>query len=244
MIFEGILVGLIAGYGRIEQSWLGQQMIARPIWLCSLVGLVLGDFTKGLIIGGTLELIWMGVVQIGATPAEVVSGSVISSALVIKNGMPVEEAVALAIPIALLATVAGTLITTSNSLWTSVAEKAVEEADTKKLFWVGMAGGFTYFIVYFLITYFAYVFGSAAVEGFVNSIPMIIRTGLANASKLLPAIGIATLLQFTFNAKYAGFFFLGFVLAAYFGLNSMAIAIIGGICAYIYYQFKPNMEED
>ena len=30
MILQAILVGLVAGYGRIEQSWFGQQMIARP----------------------------------------------------------------------------------------------------------------------------------------------------------------------------------------------------------------------
>lgn len=79
MILQAILVGLVAGYGRIEQSWFGQQMIARPIWLCTLVGLLLGDLKQGVIIGGTLELIWAGVVQIGAAPTEVVSGSVLAS---------------------------------------------------------------------------------------------------------------------------------------------------------------------
>ena len=43
MILQAILVCLVAGYVRIEQSWFGQQMIARPIWLCTLVGLLLGD---------------------------------------------------------------------------------------------------------------------------------------------------------------------------------------------------------
>ena len=43
MILKAVLVGLVAAYGRIEQGWLGQQMIARPIWLCTLVGLLLGD---------------------------------------------------------------------------------------------------------------------------------------------------------------------------------------------------------
>ena len=82
MILQAILVGLVAGYGRIEQSWFGQQMIARPIWLCTLVGLLLGDLKQGVIIGGTLELIWAGVVQIGAAPTEVVSGSVLALSLI------------------------------------------------------------------------------------------------------------------------------------------------------------------
>ncbi|MBE6011669.1 MAG: PTS sugar transporter subunit IIC [Lachnospiraceae bacterium] len=246
MVVQGILVGLIAAYGRIEQAWLGQQMIARPIWLCALVGFVLGDFTKGLMIGGALELIWMGVVQIGATPAEVVSGSVISSALVIHNGMPVEEAVTIAIPVALLATILGTVITTVNSLlWTPIAESAVKKADLKTIFWVGMAGGGTLAVVYFIIVFAAYTLGSGAVDTVVNSIPVIIRTGLSNAAGLLPAIGIATLLKFTWNIKFAGFFFLGFFLASYLGISSMGIAIAGAVCAFIYYQMKPaEVEED
>ena len=55
MILKAVFVGLIAAYGRIEQGWLGQQMIARPIWLCTLVGLLLGDLKQGIIIGGSLE---------------------------------------------------------------------------------------------------------------------------------------------------------------------------------------------
>lgn len=81
MVLKAILVGLIAAYGRVEQSWFGQQMIARPIWLCTLVGLVLGDLTTGVMIGGTLELVWAGIVQIGAAPTEVVSGSVVRPVL-------------------------------------------------------------------------------------------------------------------------------------------------------------------
>ena len=132
MILQAILVGLVAGYGRIEQSWFGQQMIARPIWLCTLVGLLLGDLKQGVIIGGTLELIWAGVVQIGAAPTEVVSGSVLASALVITSGLTVEEGVALAIPVALLASVMNTFISSVNSaVLSSLTNKAVKTAIPK-----------------------------------------------------------------------------------------------------------------
>ena len=83
MILKALLVALVAAYGRIEQGWLGQQMIARPIWLCTLVGLLLGDVKQGIIIGGSLELIWAGVVQVGAVPTEVVTGSTVACGLAI-----------------------------------------------------------------------------------------------------------------------------------------------------------------
>jgi PTS system mannose-specific IIC component/fructoselysine and glucoselysine-specific PTS system IIC component len=245
MILKAILVGLIAGYGRIEQSWFGQQMIARPIWLCTLVGLALGDLSKGVIIGGTLELVWAGVVQIGAAPTEVVSGSVLASALVIANGLNVEEAVALAIPVSLLAAVMGTFISTTNSaIWSSITNRAVERGDTKVIWWTGIAGGIVYFIIYFLVITFGFLAGSMAVQAFIDAIPEIIRTGLTNASKLLPAIGIGILLKFTFDWKYAGFLAMGFLLPTFFGLGSMGIALVGAACAFIYFQMKPNETEE
>ena len=46
-------------------------MFQRPIITASLTGLVLGDFQTGVIIGGTLELVWMGFMNIGASiPAD------------------------------------------------------------------------------------------------------------------------------------------------------------------------------
>ncbi|MEA5017602.1 MAG: PTS sugar transporter subunit IIC [Erysipelotrichaceae bacterium] len=245
MLLNAILVGLVAGYGRIEQSWFGQQMIARPIWLCTLVGLVLGDLKTGIIIGGTLELIWAGVVQVGATPTEVVSGSVLAAALCIQSGLSVEEAVVIAIPVATLAGVMNTMITSLNTvLWSPVTNKAVEDGNAKTIWFTGIAGGLVYFIVYFVIIALAFMAGSAAIQTFIDKIPMLVRNGLTNASRLLPAIGVAVLLKFTFDMKYAGFFALGFVLAAYLGLGSMALALIGGISAFIYYQLKPNRVEE
>ncbi len=86
--------------------------------------------------------------------------------------------------------------------------------------------------------------GSVAVQAVIDSIPDVIRYGLTNASALLPAIGIGILMKFTFDWKYAGFFLLGFVLPTYFGIGTMGIALIGLICAFVYYQFKPSQEED
>ena len=245
MILQAILVGLVAGYGRIEQSWFGQQMIARPIWLCTLVGLLLGDLKQGVIIGGTLELIWAGVVQIGAAPTEVVSGSVLASALVITSGLTVEEGVALAIPVALLASVMNTFISSVNSaVLSSLTNKVVENCDTKMIWWTGIGGGIIYFIVYFVVIALGFMAGSVAIQAVIDSIPGVVRYGLTNASKLLPAIGIGILLKFTFDWKYAGFFALGFLLPTYLGMGTMGVALTGLVCAYIYYQFKPRAEED
>ena len=245
MVVKAILVGLVAAYGRIEQGWFGQQMIARPIWLCTLVGLLLGDIQQGIIIGGSLELVWAGVVQVGATPTEVVTGSTVACGLAILNNLSVAEAITIAIPVGLLATLIGTLNSAINgTVWSPMANSAVERGDKKAIWWIGIAGCAVQAIMYFVAVFLAIVAGSAGVQAVIDAIPMVVRDGLANASKLLPAIGIAVLMQFSFEKSFVGFFLLGFLLPTYLGMGSVACALVGVAAALIYFFMKPNEVED
>lgn len=245
MILKAFLVSLVAAYGRLEQGWLGQQMIARPIWLCPLVGLLLGDLQQGIIIGGSLELIWAGVVQVGATPTEVVTGSTVACGLAIINNLSVAEAVTIAIPVGLLATLIGTINNTITiTVWSPMANRAVEKGDTHAIWWIGLAGCATQAVMYSVAVFLAIYAGSAAVTAVIDAIPQVIRNGLANASKILPAIGIGVLMQFAFDKKFVGFFLLGFLLPTYMGFGSVAIALAGVACALVYFFLKPNEVED
>lgn len=246
MAFKAFLVALVAFYGRVEQGWLGQQMIARPIWLCTLVGLLLGNLEQGVIIGGTLELIWAGVVQVGATPTEVVTGSTVACGLAIINNLSVAEAVTIAIPVGLLATLLNTLNGTLVMMtWSPLANTAVEECDTKKIWWCGVGGELTRASLLAFATFLAVSAGSVAVNAVIDAIPQVVRDGMSNASKILPAIGIGVLMQFAFDMKFVGFFVLGFILPTYMGFGSVAVALTGVACALVYFFLKPNeVEED
>ena len=246
MLFKAFLVSLVAAYGRLEQGWMGQQMIARPIWLCPLVGLLLGDLQQGIIIGGSLELIWAGVVQVGATPTEVVTGSTVACGLAILNHLSVAEAITIAIPVGLLATLIGEINNTITiTLWSPMTNRAVEKGDTKAIWWLGLAGCATQALMYGLAVFLAVSAGSAAVQAVIDGIPQVIRDGLSNASKILPAVGIGILMQFSFDKKFVGFFLLGFLLPTYMGFGSVATALAGVAVALIYFFLKPNeVEED
>lgn len=246
MVFKAFLVALVAAYGRLEQGWLGQQMIARPIWLCTLIGLLLGNLQQGVIIGGSLELIWAGVVQVGATPTEVVTGSSVACGLALINNLTVAEAVTIAIPVGLLATLIGTLNSTITIMtWSPMTNRAVEECNTRKIWWLGLAGCATQALMYAIAVFLAVAAGSTAVNAIIDAIPQVIRDGLANASKILPAVGIGVLMQFSFDMKFVGFFLLGFILPTYMGFGSVAVALTGVAGALIYFFLKPNpVEED
>ena len=75
MLVQAILVGLVGAFGCLDYQ-LGTLYAFRPIVLCPLVGLVLGDLQTGLAVGASLELLFMGSISIGAyvPPNETVGG--------------------------------------------------------------------------------------------------------------------------------------------------------------------------
>ena len=100
MLTQAILIGLIAAFGKFDFQ-LGTLYAFRPIVLCPLVGLVLGDLQSGLAIGASLELLFMGSISIGAyVPPDETSGGVLACAFAIQLGQSTEAAIALAMPIA------------------------------------------------------------------------------------------------------------------------------------------------
>lgn len=153
-IVQALLLGLLGGIGIWDSRVGGMWMIDRPLVLGPLVGLILGDFTTGIIVGGSLELIMMGVVGIGsATPPDTVSGAILATAFAIVSKLDVSAAVALALPIASLGQVVGILVRTANGFFIHMADKAAEEGDFGGIDRALWGGAFLFFIAYFLLVF-------------------------------------------------------------------------------------------
>ncbi len=80
MLTDALLIALLAGLAGVD-LFDGLTHFHRPVVMGPLVGLILGDVYTGLLVGGTLELVWMGMVPLaGAQPPNVVIGGVIGTA--------------------------------------------------------------------------------------------------------------------------------------------------------------------
>ena len=78
---------------------IGFTMLNRPIVIGPLVGLFLGDLHTGVIIGASLEAVFMGVVNIGgASAAEPGIATAVGTAFAIMLGKGSEVALTLALP--------------------------------------------------------------------------------------------------------------------------------------------------
>src|SRR6478609_4292515 len=126
-----ILITLIAIFGHSE-DFLGTTLLNRPLVLGPLVGLVLGDFTQGIMIGATLELIFMGNIKVGAAiPPDVITGGVLGTAFAIISGKGPAVALALAVPISILAEMVISGLFVLRPMFNKKFNQYAEEGDFK-----------------------------------------------------------------------------------------------------------------
>lgn len=212
------------------------QMIRRPLMICTVVGLIMGDLSQGLLIGATLEVMWMGIGNVGAyTAPDVVSGSVISCALSIASGGGVATAVTLAVPTSILAQqliiVVSTVMVALNPYAAKLADKGDVKGTNKLIFFPTLAIG----LVRAVPTFLAMQFGSGIIEKVVAMLPEVVMTGLGTAGKIIPAVGIAVLMNVMIkDGKMWIFLLLGWVLTSYLELDVLPVTIISLAFAFLF----------
>jgi len=241
MLLEAILIALWAGIIGIDM-YVGLTHIHRPVFSGLVVGLILGDVTTGLIVGGTLELIWMGMVPLaGAQPPNVVIGGVIGTAFGIIAGQEPNVAVGVAIPFAVAVQALITLFFTAFAAVMHKADQFALDANYRGIEYINYLGVAILFIFNALIAFLPIYFGAEKASVFVESVPEWIIHGLGVAGGIMPAIGFAMLLKIMLKVEYVMFMIVGFVLAAYLEMPILAIALIGlAIALYDFYKNKQD----
>lgn len=240
-MLQGFLVALVASLVYMESRIGGQHMIDRPIIIGPLVGCIMGDPLTGLMIGGELELVWMGLVGIGtSTPPDVVVGSALATALAIRTGATYETTLALAIPISLLAQVGSIGVCIANTAFAHRADACAVKGDYRGVEISNWLGSALYFVFKFSMIFLGFLVGSDLITAIVRNIPEVIQKGLGQSGNLLPALGIAMLIQMTWDRKFGAFLFIGFALAAFLNVSTIGAAVFGVAIAVLYYMLSGN----
>ena len=87
MLIQAILVSIVALFAAMDEQLFGASMMARPLFTGPIIGLIMGDLQTGVIIGATLESMFMGSIMVGsAVPPEVYASSILSIAIAIQTG--------------------------------------------------------------------------------------------------------------------------------------------------------------
>lgn len=240
-MLAALLVGLVlATLWFLEKSF-GTPMVIRPIVVSPLVGLVLGDVYSGVIMGASLELIFMGAIQIGGSiPPDVLVGAGLGTAFAILSKQGPEVAVLLALPISILAQSIKAAIFIIRSGMMNNAMRLAEKADVRGMRTLNVAGLLLQCLMYFTVAFVAISLGGEVVSTFVQSIPPVIMSSLTNIGKLLPAVGFALLLVPMMNGSNWLYFILGFILVAFLKLPVIAVTLLGVVLAFVVVFEKNN----
>ncbi len=238
-----LLLGLVYVFGWINYNALCSYM-HRPIIICALTGLVLGDFKTGLVIGGTMELAWMGLLPYaGMVTAEETMGAIFGTYFAITTGNSFEVAIGIGLPTALLGAYLSTLLFTVGSYFMHRCDKYAEEGDIDRINRWHISFSIIGLVLCTSIVVIGVYFGNDLISSIVNAIPENIMDGLGKASDLLPAVGFAMLLNILWDKRFVPLFFIGFAVSVYLELNVMAVTILSLSAAMLIMYLKEDRLE-
>ena len=101
-LLQGILIAIMGVIVGLD-AYLEALFIFRPIIVCTLTGLILGDVRTGLLAGGLVELSFAGLTPVGGTqPPNPVLAAVMTTVLAYTTGLDVKTTIGLALPFSFL----------------------------------------------------------------------------------------------------------------------------------------------
>lgn len=174
-----LILSIFIAFLILENYGYGYWMISRPIFAGPLIGLLLGDVQTGLLVGGSVELMYMGVIPVGGSvPPNAQIAGILSTVFAILNGGNAEVGIALALPIGLLAQLLIMLAWNLNIILIHGADKYVQAGDYRKVEKMQLSGLVVFFFVFFIPTFLAIQFGSDFVNNVVAAMPPVLTDGL------------------------------------------------------------------
>ena len=238
-----ILVAFLAGMEGI----LDEFEFHQPLVACTLIGLVSGHLTEGIMLGGSLQMIALGWANIGAAVAPDAALASVASAIIMVlalNGGSVDTsdaintAIALAVPLSVaglfLTMIVRTLAIPIVHGMDAAAEKADFGAiDRLQVLAIILQG------VRIAVPATALCFIPAeSVTAALNAMPTWLTGGMAVGGGMVAAVGYAMVINMMATKEVWPFFALGFVLAAISELTLIALGVIGVCLALVYLGLK------
>ena len=102
-LIQAVLIALFTYLGWIATPWLGGQGISyhvfgKPLVAGLIVGLIMGDVRNGIIIGATINALYIGAVTPGGAMASDINiAGYVGTALALSTGVSAEMAVSIAV---------------------------------------------------------------------------------------------------------------------------------------------------
>lgn len=243
-LMQGILLAVMAMIVGFD-FWLEGLFIFRPIIVCTLSGIILGDVQTGLLAGGLTELAFAGLTPVGGTqPPNPVLAGIMTTVIAYTAGVDTKVAIGLALPFSFLMQYIILFYYSTFSVFMGKADKLAEAGDYKGFLRLNLITiaivGVTYGVVVFLCTYVA----QQPMQAFVQGIPPWLSHGFEIAGGILPAVGFGLLLKVMFKGEFMPYMIVGFLFATFIPTpNLLPVALLGTAFAMIAYHNDKKMKD-
>ena len=208
-----------------------------PVFAGFITGLIMGDLTTGLFIGGSLQLFVLGVGTFGgASRIDATSGAVLATAFSVAQGIKPELAIAtIAVPVATLLTYFDILGRMTTTYFAHRVDAAVERFDYKGIERNYLLGALPWALSRALPVFLALAFGGAFVQAIVDGVAGVkwLAAGLTLAGRMLPGLGFAILLRYLPVKRNLHYLALGFGLTAMLTVLYSHLQTLGGAVSSI-----------
>lgn len=240
-LWQAVLIALVAVLTELDGNIFGENKMREPIVTGFLVGVILGDIPKGLMLGAQMQLMWMGATAIGPTAGlDIGTGGTVGAAVAIATGTGLESAIMFGVPVSVIMQFVNTLLMAAYSGVMLEADKAIDQLAFGRLtalHWICvLLSAIKTFVLIFMLMYL----GGDLIDAIVNGLPDWASNGLNGIVALLPCLGFALLMSIIMDSSMWPYFILGFVPAAFIGfdINMVGMAAVAVAIALIIWQIK------
>lgn len=220
-----VLVAFIAGVASVVD----ERQFHRPLVACTLMGLALGDLTTGIILGGFLELIALGWMNVGAAMApDSALASTISAVVVIQGHQNIETGIAIAVPLAAAGQVLTIFVRTITVFFQHQADNFAKTANFRGIELMHLSGMALQGLRVAIPTAIVALISSEELTRLLGMIPEQVTIGLRIAGGMITVVGFAMVINMMRSKALMPFFFLGFIAAAAIPATQSVVPLAGG----------------
>ena len=239
-----ILVAFLAGMEGI----LDEFQFHQPLVACTLIGIVTGHPTEGIMLGGSLQMIALGWANVGAAVAPDAALASVASAIIMVKGLgeagsvdpkvAIDAAIAMAVPLSVAGLFLTMLCRTIAIPMVHFMDAAAEKGNYRGIeLWQILAiclQGIRIAIPAAMLC----MVPADAVTAMLKAMPEWLSGGMGVGGGMVAAVGYAMVINMMATNEVWPFFVLGFVLAALSELTLIALGALGVSLALIYLGLK------
>lgn len=229
-----VIVAFFAGMGGI----LDEFQFHQPLVACTLIGLVTGNLTIGIILGGSLQMIALGWANIGAAVAPDAALASVASTIILVQGGQGQKGIGTAIGIAIPLAVAGLFLTmlvrTISVAIVHIMDRKAEEANWRAIDRWQMIAVALQGLRIAIPAALLLAIPASVVRAGLNAMPAWLNEGMTIGGGMVVAVGYAMVINMMASKEVWPFFAIGFALAAIKDLTLIALGAIGLSMALMY----------